>query len=128
MPTQTSIVFPNPGIIDNQGIVNAVLCIVNFLWVVGIDYLDGIAVNHQRIAFIEHTNSALKGPVDRVPTQQSRTFFQIIVQLALANNNCAQAQHIAAARLINQYSRHQAAYSAKAIEHHILGLRQWLDI
>ena len=66
--------------------------------------------------------------MNRIAAQQCRALFQIVIDLAFANHNGSQTQHIAPASLINQNSRHQSTYATKAIEHHILGLGQRLDI
>ena len=51
-----------------------------------------------------------------------------MIIFALANNNRAQAQHITPAGLIHQNPCNQTADPSKAIEHHILRLRQRFNI
>ena len=63
MTTETLAILPHAGIIDNQRIANAVFGVINFRWRVGVDHLDRVAVDHQCIFALQHSNSAFKGTV-----------------------------------------------------------------
>ena len=52
MATETRIIFPNTRVIYDQCVINAVLSVINLFGSVGVNHLDRVAVNHQRILFV----------------------------------------------------------------------------
>ena len=128
MLSQTGVILPHTGVVDNQRIADAVTGVIHLCRRVGVDHLDRITVDYQGIFIFENPNSAFKGTVDRIPPQQRSPLLQVVIIFALANHYGPQSQHITPAGLVYQNAGQQSANTAKAIENHILGLGQRLDI
>ena len=58
----------------------------------------------------------------RVPTQEARPLFEIVLYLGGADHNGAQAKLLPAASLFDEQPRRQPANASEAVEHHVLGL------
>ncbi len=121
MDRQTFAVAPFAGVINQDGIVDAVLGVIHFLRAVGVDHLHFHTVGHKRLALFIDTNGAIERTVNRVAAQQRGALDQIIFSTALAYNHRAQAQVVTAAGFLDQQARHQTTDTAKAIQHHIAG-------
>ena len=119
---ETRLITPDPGVVDDQRIVNAVGGVVDVGRAVGVDHLDESAIGDDGAAFTIHFDGAVEGAVHRVAAQQAGTFLQIPVATATYHDG-AQAQRIGGAGALDQQAGQQAADAAKAVEHHVGRLR-----
>ncbi|RMS61115.1 hypothetical protein ALP65_04682 [Pseudomonas aeruginosa] len=111
-------VAPLAGVVDQQGVLDAVLGVVDRRRVVGVDHLDQVAVGGQRVVFFVDGDGAVERTMHRVPTQQAGPLDQVVLG-ALAHDDRAQAQAVAAAGLLDQDTRQQATDAAEAVEHDV---------
>src|ERR1039457_1700568 len=114
-------VTPLAGIVDKNGVVDAVLFIIYRLRCIGIDDADHVAIGDYGVFFFINSNYSVKMAVNRVTTQQACPLDQI-VSGPLAHNGCLQSQFFTAAGLFNQESSKKTTDPAKTVEHDILWL------
>ena len=126
MPRKPCFVTPHTGVVDDNRIVNTVLCVINGIGGVRVNDLDLIAIGDKGLALVIDAYRALKGPVYRITAQQACTLFKIVGRFTLTHHNGSQSQTIATISLINQNTGQKATNAAKTIQHHVLRLGQRL--
>src|SRR5690606_10094026 len=75
--TQTFGIAPLAGVVDQQGILDAVPGVVDGSRIVGIDHLDQVAVGGDGAVFLVDDDGAVERTMHRVATQQAGTLGQI---------------------------------------------------
>ena len=126
VPTEAGFVAPGTGIVDHDGVVDAISGVVDLRGRVCLDDLDLVAVADQLALFLQHPDGAPEGPVHGVPAQQAGALLEILRAPTLAHHDRPQAQGIAATGLLDQDARDQPPDAAETVQHHVLGLGQGL--
>ena len=116
--TQTLGITPDTGVVDQQSIVDAVLGVIDFLRVLGVDHLNQVAVGGQGVVFLIDGDGAIERTMHRVATQQAGTLDQVIAG-ALAHDDGTQTQAVATTGFLDQDARQQTADTTEAIENHV---------
>ena len=126
MPRKPCFVTPHTGVVDDNRIVNTVLCVINGIRGVRINDLDLIAIGDKGLALVIDAYRTLKRPVYRITAQQACTLFKIVGRFTFTHHNGSQSQTIATISLINQNPGQKATNAAKTIQHNVLRLGQRL--
>jgi len=113
-------VSPLSGVIDEDGVFDAVLGVVDLVGGVGVEDPDHVAVGDDRVLCLVALDAAAEGAVDRVAPQQAGALGEIVVA-ALAHDDGLEPEAVATAGLARQDAGHQATDAAKAVEHDVLG-------
>ncbi len=101
---QAFTITPFSGVVDDDGVVDVILGVVDLVRSIGIDDADHIAVGNDGILFFVDFDRSFKVTVNGITTQQAGSAEQIIIT-ALAHDGRTQAQLVAAACLIDQDPR-----------------------
>ncbi|MNU62717.1 hypothetical protein D3C71_519540 [compost metagenome] len=115
---QACLVAPDPGVVDDQRIVDAIGGVVDVGRAVCIDHLDEGAVGDDGAAITIHLDGAVEGAVHRVTAQQAGPLLEIPLAAA-THDDGAQPQGVGGAGALDQQPGQQAADAAKAVEHHV---------
>ena len=70
MLTQPGFVFPDPGIVNQDGVFDPERTVVDFSGVWGIDELDAVAIGDQAQLVFIHLDRGVESPVNAVCPQQ----------------------------------------------------------
>src|SRR5690606_2866466 len=111
-------ITPLAGVVHQQGVLDAVLGVVDGRRVVGVDDLDQVAVGGQGVAGFVDGDGAVERAMHGVATQQAGALDQVVLG-ALAHDDGAQAQAVTATGFLDQDASQQAADAAEAVEHDI---------
>src|SRR5690606_8198537 len=111
-------VAPLTGVVHQQRVLDAVLGVVHRGRIVGVDHLDQVAVGSDGVVFSVDMDGAVERTMYRIAAQQAGALDQVIVG-ALAHDDGAQAQAVAATGLLDQDTCQQATNTAEAVEHHV---------
>src|SRR5690606_26205952 len=115
---ETGLVTPLAGVVDDQGIVDAVLRVVDVVRRIGVDEVDDVAVGDDTAVFLVDAHRSLEGTVYRVIAQQVDALLQVAVATA-THHDSSQAHDLAIAGLFQQQAGHKAADAAEAVQHHV---------
>ena len=114
MSRQALTITPHTGVVNNEGILDAILTIVDLLRTIGIDNLNLIAVGNETIALLINPHCALKGTMDRIVHEQARAFLQVAF-VARTHDDSLELHNLGRTGTLYQQSGHQSADTAKAI-------------
>ena len=120
---EARLVPPSARVVDHDGVVDAVLPIVDRVGLVRIYDPNHVAVGDQAAVLLIHAQRAQEGAVHRIPAQQRRPLHQVAIA-GLAHHDGLEPQLVAAAGLLDEQAGKQAADAAKAVQHDVLGLFQ----
>ena len=109
------------GVVNHQGVVDAVCGVVNFFRTACGNQVNGSSIHHQGLVFHVGLYGARKCTVHGVHAEQGGALFNR-QRIAAAGNNGAQPQLLALAFLSQQLPSDQTANAAKSVQHHIHGL------
>ena len=112
---QALAVAPLAGVVDEDGVLDAVRRVVDLGRVVGVDDLDLVAVGDDRAVRLVDGDRALELAVDRVAAQQRGALDEVLLA-ALADDDGAQPQAVAGAGLLDEQAGDEAADAAEAVE------------
>src|SRR5699024_5857433 len=98
---QAFLIAPHTGIVHDNGVVDAVLRVINRGWIRCINDLNLGAIGSDGTGFFIHLDGAVEGTVYRVATQQRRPFMDIIGRFG-THNNSAQTKFSAATSVVQQ--------------------------
>src|SRR5690625_3443541 len=98
---QAFLIAPYTRVIDHDGVVDAVLRVIDRGWIRCVDHLDLGAVSGNRVGFSVNFDGAVEWAVDGITTQHGSTFVDIVVALG-ADDNCAQPQFRATTGIVQQ--------------------------
>ena len=115
-------ITPLTRVVDHHSIVDAVLGVIDGVGIVGVDHLDEVAVGDDGIFFFIDSDGTGEGTMHGITTQQAGTLLQVTLA-RFTHHNGFQAQTVTGAHLFDQQTGQNTADTAKAVEHHIGGLR-----
>ena len=117
-------VAPLAGVVDEDGVLDAVRRVVDLGRVAGVDHLDLVAVGDDRAVRLVNGDRALELAVDGVTAQQRRALDQVLdgPAAAPADDDGAQAQAVAGAGLLDEQTGDEAADATEAVEDDVPGL------
>ena len=117
-------VAPAAGVVHQQGVVDAVLGVVDSGRVGGVNEANRNTVSDDGAVLFVHLNNALEGAVNRVALQQGCTLDQVLITV-LTHHNSAQVQARAQRRggTLQQNTSQQATNTTEAVQHNVLLLR-----
>ena len=109
------LVAPPTGVVDDDRVVDAVLRVVDARRAVRVDDLDQGAVGEDGVGLLVDGDRAGEGAVDRVATQQARALDEVVLR-ALAHDDCAQPQAVAATGVLDEQPGEEPADPAEPVE------------
>ena len=112
------VVAPAAGVVDDDRVVDAVGGVVDRGRVVRVDDLDQRAVREDRVRLLVDLDRSGERAVHRVAAQQARALDEVVVA-ALAHDDRAQAQAVAATGVRDQDAGEQPPDAAEAVEHDV---------
>src|SRR5690606_22837067 len=115
---QAGFVTPHTGVVDDQGVFDAVLGIINFRRIVGVNNLDVVAVGDQCFVFGIDGQGAAEWTVNRITTQQGSALHQIFA-FTTTYHDGTQTQALTAAGFFNQDTRQQATDTTNTVQNHV---------
>jgi hypothetical protein len=95
MLAQTIGITPYTSVVDDQRVLDAVLGVVHFGRVLGVDHLDQVAVGADGVVGFINGDGAVERAMNRVTTQQAGALDQVVLG-AFADDDGAQTQAVAA--------------------------------
>src|SRR5699024_8498076 len=104
-------VTPHAGVVDDDGVIDAVLGVVDLGRLVGIDDLDRGAVGPDDVVLLVDPDGAVEAAVDGVAAQQGGTLLQVVLGV-LADDDGAQARAGLLGALGEQDASQEAADAA----------------
>ena len=110
-------------VIDNQGVVNTVLGVVNIFWLIGIDNLDEIPVGNNRAVFFIDRDMPIEWSMYRIATQQTGPFAQVTVA-STTHHDGFEPKRVTGRGTFDHQARQDATDTAEAIQHDIARLIQ----
>ncbi len=116
---QAFFVAPRAGVVDDDGVFDAVLRVIDARGRVRVDDADDVAVRDDAVVLFVDTQRSLERTVHRVAPQQARALDEILLT-CLAYDDRAQEQLLAAAGLFDQQTRQQSADASEPVQHHVL--------
>ena len=122
MQPKALVITPLAGVVDDNGVVDAVLGVIHLVRAVGVDDLDVVAIGDDRLVFLVHRDGAAEGAVHGITAQQTGALFQVVLGAALADNDGAQAQVVPATGFFHEDPGQVPADPAEAVQHDVLGL------
>src|SRR5699024_6883935 len=84
---QAFLIAPHTGIVHDNGVVNAVLRVINRGWIRCLNDLNMGAIGSDGTGCFIHLDSAVEGIVYRFATLQRRSFMDIIVRFGTHNDS-----------------------------------------
>ena len=108
-------VAPAAGVVDDDGVIDAVFGVVDGCGVAGVDDLDGGSVGPDDVVVFVDFDGAVEGAVDGVATQQACAFLQVVVAV-FAYDDGAEVDAASVGLLGEQDAGEQAADAAEAVE------------
>ena len=111
-------VAPHTRVIDEDGVVDAVLGVVDGCWVVGVDHLDLRAVGPDDLVLLVDGDRAVERTVDGVAAQEGGALDDVAVAL-LTDHDAAQTHAVVSGLASDEDAGEQAADAAEAVEHDI---------
>ena len=117
-------ITPAAGVVHQQGILNAVLGVINSGRVGGVNEANRNAVSDDGAVLFIHLNDTLEGAVNRVALQQGRTLDQVLIAV-LTHHHSTQVQARTQRRggTLQQNTSQKATNTTEAVQHNILLLR-----
>ena len=117
-------IAPTAGVVHQQGVLNAVLGVVDSVRVGGVNEANRNTVSDDGAVLLIHLNNALEGAVNRVALQQGGALNQILITV-LTHHHSAQVQARTQRRggTLQQDAGQQAANTTEAVQHNVLLLR-----
>ena len=120
---QAFLIAPNTGVIHQNGVVDAVLGVIDRGRVVGVDHLDLRAIGPDNLFFLVHADGAVEGTVDGIAAQEAGALDDVPFAL-IAHHNRAQAHAAVSGFASDEDAGKEAADAAKAVQHDI----GWVDV
>ena len=118
---QSVAVAPHTCVIHHDGVIDAVLGVVDLGWVACVDDLNRGAVGVDDVVFFVHRDGAVECPVDGIAAQQRGALLQVACSLR-TDNDSAQAGSTVGSFPGDEDPGEQSADTAKAVEHHVARL------
>src|SRR5699024_1795491 len=117
---QALTVAPHTGVVDDDGVVDAVLGVVDLGRLVGVDDLDRGAVGPDDVVLLVDPNGAVEAAMDGVAAQQGGTLLQVVLGV-LTDDDGTQARAGLLGALGEQNAGQEAADAAEAVEDDVGG-------
>ena len=117
---QALTITPCAGVVDDNGVVDAVGGVVDFLWRVGVDDLDLGAVCPDDAVFFIHGNGAVEFAMHGITAQQRGTFDDVTFTLR-ANHDGTQTYTAIGCFALDENACEQTTNTAKTIKHDVGG-------
>ncbi len=114
-------VAPLAGVVDQDGVVDAVRRVVDGRRVVGVDHLDLVAIGDDPVVRLVDRDRALELTVDGIASQQRGTLDDVLAR-TLADDDGAQPQTVAGSGLLDEQPGQQTADAAEAVQHDVARL------
>ena len=119
VPAQPRPVPPLAGVVDQDGVADAVLGVVDAFGSIRVDDADHVAVGDDGVLFLINGDDAVERPVDRVAAQQTGALEEVI-RGTLPHDGGLEAEFLAAAGLLDEDAGQQAADAAEPVEDDVL--------
>ena len=127
MFTQPGFVPPRPRVVDEDGVVDTVLRVVDVGPILLVDHADDIAVDDHALVVLVDPDRAVERAMHGISSQQRRSLLEVVGAPGTQHDR-TQDQLVATAGLLDQQACKQPADSAESEEHDVLRLGKGFDV